>query len=521
MNPYKRNAYFYSTIVAIGGFIFGLDAAVISGTVKFILVEFALTDLQLGAAVSAPVLGVLFALPLAGISCTRYGRKTTLQIVAVLYLVSAIASAFAPSFLMLVIARFVGGLAFSSISLASMYIGEISPPQWRGKLVAMIQINIVLGLSAAYFLNYLIVFWAETGGSWVTLLHLDEYPWRWMLGVEVLPALAWLVLLFFIPRSPAWLLNRGMEAQARQSLQNIYPEAEVDAQLAEMKSSLARSGSSPSVSLQVGQIFGKPMRLVLTIALTMAIVQQATGINAIMFYAPTIIEQLGFGADAAFSQAIWFGVVSVVFTMVALVLIDRFGRRLMVLGGLFWIFLSLCVCAYGFHSARYLLTSEALAEMADIPNATALGGLAGVEFQDDLSFKEAVGEILGRESAKTHEALLLQKAAVLDGALIFAGILSFIAAFHFSVGPIMWVLFSEIFPIAIRGVAIPLFTLISSFTSYLVQQFFPWQLAETGATATFLCYGAIVLVGFWILRSTLRETKNLSLEDIERKLVTI
>ena len=157
MGAQKNRAFTYAIIVAIGGFIFGLDAALISGTVNFISQEFGLTDLQLGTAVSAPALGVLLALPFAGYACNQFGRKRTLQIVAILYLFSAIASALAPNYLTLVIARFIGGLAFSSISLASMYIGEIAPPKLRGKLVSMTQINIVVGLSTAYFINYLIL----------------------------------------------------------------------------------------------------------------------------------------------------------------------------------------------------------------------------------------------------------------------------------------------------------------------------------------------------------------------------
>lgn len=519
MNTYKRNAYAYSSIVAMGGFIFGLDAAVISGTVKFIVEEFSLSDLQLGAAVSAPVLGVLFALPLAGISCNKLGRKTTLQIVAFLYLISAIASALAPTFIHLVIARFVGGLAFSSISLASMYIGEIAPPRWRGKLVSMTQINIVLGLSAAYFLNYLILIWADSGVDWVRSIGLDQYTWRWMLGMEVIPALLWLGLLMIIPRSPAWLIYQGKMDQAKITLSKIYPKDKVESQLEEMKLSMADHSSNHKVAEQIRTIFSKRMRVILVIGLTMAIVQQATGINAILFYAPTVIEQMGLGTDAAFLQAIWIGITSIAFTFLALLLIDKIGRKIMVLGGLIWIIISLAVCAYGFHSAEYLLTEQSISELSELPNASTLRDLRGIKYEGDIAFKQAIIKSMGREAGKKHEAIILQKAASLNSGLIFIGILSFIAAFHFSVGPIMWVLFSEIFPIPIRGVAIPLFTLISSFTSYLVQQFFPWQLAEMGAASTFLSYGFIVLIGFLILSVYLKETKNMSLEDIQRKLV--
>ena len=203
---YQRNAFTFATIVAFGGFVFGLDAALISGTVNYIVAEFGLNDWQLGTAVSAPGLGVLVALPIAGYAANAMGRKNTLIVIAALYLISALGSAFATSYEMLVAARFLGGLAFSSITLAAMYIGEIAPPKWRGKLVSMTQINIVVGLSAAYFINYLIQKWTGSDAAWVTDWGIKTNTWRWMLGSEILFALLWFLMLFFIPKSPSWLL---------------------------------------------------------------------------------------------------------------------------------------------------------------------------------------------------------------------------------------------------------------------------------------------------------------------------
>ncbi|MEM7379829.1 MAG: MFS transporter, partial [Bacteroidota bacterium] len=397
MSSYQRNAFIYSTIVAMGGFVFGLDAALISGTVKFIAAEFSLNDLQLGTAVSAPGLGVLLALPIAGYASNMLGRKKTLQIIAILYLVSAISSALAPSFLSLVAARFLGGLAFSSITLSSMYIGEIAPSKWRGKLVSMIQINIVIGLSAAYFINYLIIQAIGSGADWAVNLGITKYTWRWMLGSEVLPALVWLGLLFLIPKSPNWLVYRDRIKDAEKALSKIVPEQEIQPKISEIQQGLKENTNNRSIRSQLKEIFGKSMRTIFIVGITIAIVQQATGINAILFYAPTIIEQLGIGTDAAFLQTIWIGLTGLVFTILSLLLIDRIGRRPMILLGLVWIFISLGICSYGFYGARYTLEREAISTIDEISNAERLQPLAGREFKSDVDFKQALIEVLGEE----------------------------------------------------------------------------------------------------------------------------
>lgn len=518
MINYKKNAFFYASIVAMGGFVFGLDAALISGTVNFISQEFGLTDLQLGTTVAAPALGVIVALPFAGYAANILGRKRTLQIIAALYLISALGSAFAQSYWMLVSARFLGGLAFSSITLSAMYIGEIAPSKWRGKLVSMNQINIVVGLSAAYFINYLILQLLNSDAAWVTNFDLKENVWRWMLGSEIIPALLWFALLFFIPRSPYWLLLKNKTEEAKATLRTVIPENEINPKVEEMSTSLVNSAQDRSLGSQLNDIFGKPMRVIFIVATTIAIAQQSTGINAIMFYAPTVIEQLGLGTDAAFQQAIWFGLVSLVFTIISLLLIDKMGRRPMILWGMVWIIASLAVCSYGFKQARYTISQASLVELTDLPNADRLTPILNREFESDTAFKQALRESLGEDDARDFAAVLLQKAASMNGILILIGILSFIAAFHFSVGPIMWVLFSEIFPISIRGIAIPFFALITSVTSYLVQKFFPWQLNTMGSSAIFLFYAVTVAIGLVILYRYLPETKNMSIEEIQESM---
>lgn len=516
--PKQTNAYKYSLIVAIGGLIFGLDAALISGTINFITKEFALSDIQLGTAVSAPALGVLLALPFAGYACDKFGRKKTLIIVAFLYLFSAIFSALAPNYFTLVAARFIGGLAFSSISLASMYIGEIAPPRLRGKLVSMTQINIVIGLSAAYFINYLILDWSTATSGWAVDYGLTTNVWRWMLGSEIIPALLWFALLFTIPESPSWYLLKNKKEEASTVLAKLMPLAEIPKYINENLERIHSKIDELGIVEQLKGIFTKKMRVILIIATTIAIAQQATGINAILFYAPTVFEQLGLGTDAAFAQAIWIGLVSLVFTVLAILMVDKVGRKPMIIFGMLWIVASLVLCWYGFSLAEYSITPEALTALKDVPNIEKLDALVGVVYDSDLAFKNALVDNLGEATAREYAGVFLEKCTTLNATLILVGLLSFIGAFHFSVGPLMWVLFSEIFPVSIRGIAIPFFTIITSLTNWLVQQFFPWQLNNMGVGAIFLFYAIIVGIGLIILSIYLKETKGLTIEEIQATL---
>jgi sugar porter (SP) family MFS transporter len=519
MNKFTKNAFLYSIIVAIGSFVFGFDAVLISGGFKFITQEFNLTASQVGFIGSAPGIGVLVALPLTAFSANKFGRKFTLQIIAIFYIVSAVGSAFAPSFLSLFWFRFLGGLAFSSVTLASMYIGEIAPAEQRGKLVSTLQINMGIGFTAAYLINYWILQKMGSDLQWVTNLNLAENGWRWMLGIEIVPAVIWFFLLFLIPKSPAWLVYKGKIDDAKKSLSKVYPEDKVETQVQQMVESVENSDTSSSSTMsQLKEIFSSKMRVVLILAFTLAVVQQFTGMNAVMIYAPTMFEQLGLGTDAAFSSTIWIGVIGLVATLISLSLIDRFGRRPLVLGGLVVIILSIATVSYGFKQATYEVTEDAIVKMKDIPNIESLNALVGKEFTSDIEFKNSLADVLGIESARDNSGVIFKETANMNAMLILLSILLFIAAFNFSIGPIMWVLLSEIFPISNRGVAIPLFALISSTVSALVQYLFPLEMENFGAATTFIIYACIVLVGVIILYKYLLETKGLSLEEIQEKL---
>lgn len=514
----RATAFRYAFIVALGGFIFGLDAALISGTVRFVTVEFGLSDLQVGAVVSAPGFGVIFALLVTGHIAARLGRRKALLIIASLYLASAVASVLAPNFEALVAARFLGGLAFTSLSLASMYIGEIAPSEMRGKLVSMNQINIVIGLSAAYFANNVILQASASGAEWVQTVGIVDYTWRWMLGIEILPALLWLILLLRIPESPRWLVQTGDVQSARSILEKLLPASRIEPAIAEIQASAEHGHAQKSIGAQLADLFHPRMRTALWLGLTIAIVQPITGINSILFYAPTVFEQTGIGTDAAFAQAVVVGLVSVVFTVLALLLIDKVGRRPMTLLGLTWAGLSLAACAWLFSTATYVLDDKVAPNLSANVSLEDLRPVMGAEFDSDVAFKAAVRDAIGDAELRANESVLLQNAAQLNSTAILLAIVSFIAAFNFSIGPIMWVLFSEIFPIYVRSIAIPSFALVTSVVNYFVNQFFPWQLNNMGAAEIFSFYGGCVFVGLLILSRILPETKNKTIEQIEREL---
>jgi len=511
------NAFKYAIIVAFGGFVFGLDAALISGTIDFVSNEFQLNDLQKGFVVSAPGWGVLIALLFAGYMADSIGRKRTLQIIAAFYLVSAVGSTLAPSFQTLAAFRFLGGLAFTSLSLSAMYIGEIAPANMRGKLVAMNQINIVIGLSAAYFINYLILQISKSDAVWVTDWGLNTQTWRWMLGSEILPVILWSILLLFIPKSPRWLVLKGRTDEARSVLSTIMSQSKIEAEILGIQKSLAEESIKVSYTDQLKNLFDSRLKKAVIIGVTFAIVQQIIGINAILFYAPTIFKQLGLGQDAAFIQAVWVGVISVIFTLLALLCIDRIGRRPMTLGGLLWASVSLAICAYGFSQASYILSADDVAAIQNL-DGSKLTSIIGVEYESDVAFKSAIQTSLGSIDANLYEGDLLQKAGNLPGNLILFGIMSFIAAFQFSVGPIMWIVFSEVFPTRVRGIAIPACAMVTSIVSVLVQQLFPWQLTNMGAKEIFLFYAVMSVVGLIALTKFLPETKNKTIEEIELEL---
>ncbi len=505
-------------IVALGGFLMGFDASVISGVVKFIEPEFGLTKLQLGWAVSSLTLTATLAMMLSGPLSDMVGRRIVLFLAAVLYAVSAVASALAPSFWFLVVARMIGGLGVgASLIIAPMYIAELSPPDLRGRMVSFNQLNIVIGISAAFFTNYLILKLGQTDASWVKSLAIDVHHWRWMLGLETLPAVIYFSALFTVPESPRWLVMKNRQDEALATMIRAAGEEEARQELADVRQSIAAGARTEKVPLR--ELFAPAMRLVLTIGIVIAIIQQITGINSVFFYAPMIFEQSGIGTDASFSQAVLVGIINLVFTVVAILLIDRIGRKPLLGFGLAGIAVSMFVLAFGFYSATYTLTGDAISALPESIDQQQIETLKDQTFTGDVAYKTAISEALGEDTAKRYESDLISAAISMKPGLVLFGILGFVASFAFSIGPVMWVLFSELFPNRVRGLAISFVGLINSGVSFLVQLVFPWELANFGSALTFLIYGLFGAAGLVFVLLVVPETKGKSLEELETILV--
>ncbi|MGB5283488.1 MAG: sugar porter family MFS transporter, partial [Polyangiales bacterium] len=440
--------------VALGGFLMGFDASVISGVVTFIEPEFNLTKIELGWSVASLTLTATLAMMVSGPLSDRLGRRPVLKIAAVLFAISAVASAVAPSFIALVAARMLGGFGVgAALIIAPMYIAEIAPATMRGRMVSFNQLNIVVGISAAFFTNYLILRFGQSDLAWAEALRLGEWNWRWMLGVEALPAIFYFLALFAVPESPRWLVMNGKDEDARRVLEKVTDSVQAEADIGAVKASLQAEQSTERAALR--DLFRPTMRRVLVIGVLVAILQQITGINSVFFYAPMIFEQSGIGTDASFMQAVLVGLVNLVFTVLAILFIDRLGRRPLLGAGLAGIAVCMLLLSYGFASA-------------------------------DINPK-----------------------------IILVGILGFVASFAMSLGPVMWVLFSELFPNRVRGLAISFVGLINSAFSFLVQLVFPWELENFGNSVTFLIYGLFAIVGLIVVMRLLPETKGKSLEELE------
>jgi len=453
-----RYAVKVALTVALGGFLMGFDASVISGVVGFIEPELGLSKLELGWTVASLTLTATIAMMLSGPLSDRLGRRPVLKIAAVLFAVSAVASAVAPGFITLAAARMLGGLGVgAALIIAPMYIAEIAPAAMRGRMVSFNQLNIVIGISVAFFSNYLILRLGESDLAWAEALRLGEWNWRWMLGVEALPAIFYLLALFAVPESPRWLLMHAREDEARRVLEKVSNGEQAQQEIEAVKASLRAAEGTERAALR--ELLQPALRRVLVIGIAIAILQQVTGINAVFFYAPMIFEQSGIGTDASFMQAVLVGLVNLVFTVLAISFIDRIGRRPLLVVGLTGIAVCMLLLAYGF------------------------------------------------ASADTNPMLIL------------VGILGFVASFAMSLGPVMWVLFSELFPNRVRGLAISFVGLINSAVSFTVQLVFPWELETLGNSITFLIYGLFAVAGLALVVRLVPETKGRSLEQLEGELL--
>lgn len=500
----------------------GFDASVISGVVRFIEPEFNLSKIELGWAVASLTLTATLGMMVSGPISDRFGRKKVLKCAALLFFFSAIASALANSFISLVIARMLGGFGVgAALIIAPMYIAEIAPPAIRGRMVSFNQLNIVIGISAAFFTNFLILKLGQSDLPIADTLRIDDWNWRWMLGIEAIPALIYFFCLFLVPESPRWLIMQKQEEQAFRVLQKTSNAEEARAVIDSIHSNIQTTANTEKASFMA--LLHPSLRLVMVIGISVAILQQITGINAVFFYAPMIFEQSGIGTDASFMQAILVGLTNLFFTVMAILLIDKLGRKPLLSIGLTGIAVCMFLLAYGFYSASYMLSEQAISGLAvnGLPEQISreLQTIKDITYTDDLGFKAAIAQTLGAELANTYESELITAAVSINSNLILAAILGFVASFAISIGPVMWVLFSELFPNRIRATAISLVGLINSAVSFLVQLVFPWELATLGNVLTFVIYGLFALVGLFIVMQLLPETKGKSLEELEGLLI--
>lgn len=508
----KNNIPYIAFVVSLGGFLFGFDAGIISGVMSFAGPEFDLNEIQSGWVVSSPSFAAMFAMLFSGRLSDILGRKKLLIFVALFYAISAVFSAYSSSYEMIYIARMIGGLAFgAALVLAPIYIAEIATAKNRGKLVTLQQLNIVFGFFAAFLSNYFFNKYNTIDNSFLN----DSTVWRWMLGVEFFPAIIYFIFLFFIPKSPRWLFMIGKHKHAKEILINLHGEK---LGLEEMLSIEKAANLDQNKSkLNVKDLFNKSLRFVLIVGLVIGVLQQITGINAVYFYATSIFKQTGIGTDASFSSGVLLSTISVIFTFVAIYLIDRMGRRPLLLIGTAGISLSLLLCSYGFNQATYQL-KQANIDAFKFINSNDLSLLSDKVYDSDVEFKTEVKKILGNQVYSKNDGEILESATNINATLILIGILGFIACFAFSLGPVMWVLLSELYPIKYRGLAIGVIAFINSLISSLVQLIFPWELSNLGNALTFFIFGSISLIGFFVLLKILPETKGKSLEELELKI---
>lgn len=441
--PNLKFIYFVSAVAAIGGLLFGYDTAVISGAIGFLETKFELSPIMKGWAASSAIWGCVFGAMTAGFFSDKFGRKKVLIVTAILFAISAIFSAIPNDLTLFVIARFIGGVGVGAASMLSpMYISEIAPADRRGMLVTLYQLAIVIGINLIYFVNLLI---AGAGDEAWNI----NMGWRYMLGSEVIPAVCFLVALFFVPESPRWMASKGRDEEALDVLAKVNGESKAKEVLKEIKETLSEEKGT------IKELFAPGLRTALIVGMFLALFCQITGINAIIYYAPDIFKSVGFGSESALFQTVIIGLVNTIFTFVAIKFIDKAGRRTLLLWGVS----GMIVCLFGI----------------------------GTVFHFDIS----------------------------SGPLLLVFILGFIACFASSLGPIPWVLISEIFPTKTRGIAMSFAVLTLWVGVVLVTQFTPVLLEAYGGATTFFVFGANAIVLLIFTYKMIPETKGKTLEEIE------
>ena len=450
---------FLSVVAALGGFLFGYDTAVISGTIAQVTELFGLDALQQGWYVGCALVGSIVGVLFAGVLSDKFGRKLTMVISAVLFSTSAIGCALCADFNQLVIYRIIGGIGIGVVSIISpLYISEVSVAQYRGRLVSLYQLAVTVGFLGAYLVNYQLLAYAEAhtnpGTGWLDLIFVTEV-WRGMLGMETLPAVLFFIIIFFIPESPRWLILKGQDVKATNILKKIYVSAkEATFQVNETKSVLTfESKSEWSLLLQPGILKA------VIIGVCIAILGQFMGVNAVLYYGPSIFENAGLsGGDSLYYQVL-VGLVNTLTTVLALIIIDKVGRKKLVYYGVSGMIVTLL--------------------------------LIGIYF--------LFGESLGISS------IFL---------LIF--FLSYVFCCAISICAVVFVLLSEMYPTKVRGLAMSIAGFSLWIGTYLIGQLTPWMLQNLTPAGTFFLFAVMCVPYILIVWKLVPETTGKSLEEIER-----
>lgn len=439
--------FFCAAVTGIGGFLFGYDTAVINGANTYLQLHFTLDPAKdsflIGLATSSAIIGCIPGAMSAGFISDKYGRRRVLFFCAILYAVSGVLSAIPQNFIQFIAARILSGIAVGvSSMICPVYIAEIAPPKWRGRLGALFQLGIVTGIFITLFINGKIQSFGDE--SWNVAMG-----WRWMLAAEVLPAILFITLLPRIPESPKWLIQAGRENEAHVTLSRIGGGDYAALEIAAVQDVLAQEKGT------FGELFSRDYRIPLMIAVFIMVAQQFSGITAIMYYSTDIFKAVTGNANAAFMSSVWIGLVNLPATFIAILFVDKAGRKPLLLVG----------------------------------NALQVAGLV------------AVGFIY---SVNPHSPMLLW------------GVLIYVVAFAMAMGPVAWILCAEIFPAKLRGRAMSVSTFVIWTACYLVSQTFPVLLKSIGPTNTFYFYAGCSAATFLFVLLFIPETKGRSLEAIEK-----
>lgn len=438
----KRFVYTVACVAALGGLLFGYDIGIISGALLFMENDFPLTPFLTGVVVSSILLGAVIGSGASGALGDRLGRRKMVLIAAVIFAVGSIGMAFSPTIGVLIFFRIVTGLAVGAASaLVPTYISEISPTDLRGSLSSVFQLAITLGILLAYLVNF-----ALSGAE----------AWRWMLGLAAVPAVVLFVGMYLVPETPRWLVKNGLMDQARSVLRRSRGRQDVEEEIDEIQK-VERDESQT----QVRELLSPWVRPMLIAGIGLAMLQQFSGINTIIYYAPTIIKSTGLENSASILATVGIGVVNVAFTLVAIWLIDKLGRKKLLLGGLTGMTLGTIILGLGF----------VLPSLSGIVSWITLGGM-----------------------------------------------FLYIASFAASFGPIVWVMLPEIFPLHVRGSAVGVSSLSNWVANFIVALAFPILIAALGETPVFWGLGIICILSMAFVYFFVPETMGRSLEEIEEDL---